>query len=575
MSDGGHSGAYSFKRHRDALYGTLEAAVREKTSHSTDEPDCPDNLGADRNDRAVDVGASSHVLYPSPLLWYEEMTCADFDAYHAHHNYRDCFTAGSTKFGEARGSCHCCHSGSTGSKLRKCGGSSPFSSYVGEEIPPHAGEGPTGRLSDTEACLLAIPPSLPAHMSCVEKETAAEQVQKPAASSTVVLPLGKSINTTIMSPVQKSFPAKRGAALQPLPQETASIDLDDEPGLATSRDEFTAQAPARVDSTDSRSEERNVQSIATRTTPPSLLGPPSSQPVATQTMFLPGLPSQAVLTQGQHGDEHDEEGFDFAMWDDEDGDENEDENEDEDLDEGARPSEAIPPPVPDTHKSVDNTSTAEGVIEPLEPGYSPSEPTDVEHHRDKHLSAEGDEGSGQGVGDVVQRAKGRDTRDREFRSFTRAVQETFLADNRGGDGVIAASAESDIAASSKVHDRGKQLRLLQQEFTLVPTEDILPGGFRGRGVLERSVVSVLEDYLSRVRHRSPEGYTARALELACHVLRQPTVCVRASVGRRRGVESSPAVAINDYPPEIVGVAGIVWEILRVESGGCAAILRRS
>ena len=83
---------YSFKRHRDALYAILEAAVTGGRAQEDDDVDV-NSSGGDpstvrRSRESNDCGQSSgetNKTYPFDFLWYEEMTPCDIDAYHAAH----------------------------------------------------------------------------------------------------------------------------------------------------------------------------------------------------------------------------------------------------------------------------------------------------------------------------------------------------------------------------------------------------------------------------------------------------------------------------------------------------------
>jgi len=95
-------------------------------------------------------------------------------------------------------------------------------------------------------------------------------------------------------------------------------------------------------------------------------------------------------------------------------------------------------------------------------------------------------------------------------------------------------------------------------FAYVSTPEVLPRGCSGG---QAGAVALLEKHLSLARKRFPGGgYAVRALHLACQTLRQPTVCVKG--GRAAAAAAGAAAADGDHHPEVVGVAGFVWEILR-------------
>ncbi|CAM9729323.1 unnamed protein product [Laminaria digitata] len=90
---------YTFKRHRDALYAILEAVVTEGAAEEDDDVDVDSSSGGgpstfsrtrqpanlESNDGGHETGGETSKTYPSDVLWYEEMTPADIDAYHAAH----------------------------------------------------------------------------------------------------------------------------------------------------------------------------------------------------------------------------------------------------------------------------------------------------------------------------------------------------------------------------------------------------------------------------------------------------------------------------------------------------------
>lgn len=103
---------------------------------------------------------------------------------------------------------------------------------------------------------------------------------------------------------------------------------------------------------------------------------------------------------------------------------------------------------------------------------------------------------------------------------------------------------------------------------MVPMTDVLPRGLPGG---QNGVIGLLEDHLARVSKKTPNNYVARALELACHVLRQPKACVRVCPQDARNVSDAghgnavpPREAYDGYT-EVLGIPEIIWEILRTSS----------
>ncbi|CAM9729246.1 unnamed protein product, partial [Laminaria digitata] len=179
------------------------------------------------------------------------------------------------------------------------------------------------------------------------------------------------------------------------------------------------------------------------------------------------------------------------------------------------------------------------------------------------LPGGGGGGGGSGGGRVGEDF-GPEIRARQNECFTRVLRKFAGGSERERRGVATGPAES----ARRGDGRGERAR---QRLVLVPTQEVLPSGWVSG---QAGVVGVLEDHLLRARERFSDGYSVRALELACRVFRQPSVCVRTggsgedSIGQRvvavaRQIDSSgdPVALPAGGHAKVVGVAGLVWEIL--------------
>ena len=104
----------------------------------------------------------------------------------------------------------------------------------------------------------------------------------------------------------------------------------------------------------------------------------------------------------------------------------------------------------------------------------------------------------------------------------------------------------EVLEQFTVGARGLVGSTLGPAFKCVPTLEALPTGWSGG---QDGAVALLERHRSQAHSTIPGGYADRALRLACHVLRQPTVVVKEGQG------------------EVVGIAGFAWEILRANGEG--------
>lgn len=260
-------------------------------------------------------------------------------------------------------------------------------------------------------------------------------------------------------------------------------------------------------------------------------------------MFLPGLPSQVLVTQHQGDD---------AAWEHPEGDDEESSQKPEEetaASEYVFPSPSHPPhPFYSPEEDASSAGAVVALLEGNEPPNSGVEGTGPEPIRSNKSCSSVD-------GRIVPGSeKAREEAGyRQDDSFTVALRE-FV-------GEVVGSAQRALPNGSGGSGSGERLR--SPFFKYVPTLEVLPSGWSGG---QAGVVAVLEGHLSRARARFPGGYAARALQLACHILRQPTVCVRVkgNQGDSSAAASGGAATADDGRHEVVGVAGFVWEILRAK-----------
>ena len=267
----------------------------------------------------------------------------------------------------------------------------------------------------------------------------------------------------------------------------------------------------------------------------------SEQSQATQSVFLPGLPSQLLVTQQQQADG----GWDRVA--------DEDYQQQEEWEDTAASEYALSLPAPH-NESIDDAPTGSSVAAEL-----PSDPRGgfkYVHDAISQCEARSTErvpGGGRG-GSRVGEDPERHSRARRNDGFTRILRK-LAGSAREQNGVATGpSVESD----ERNDGRGV---CTKQRLVLVPTQEVLPQRWSSG---QAGIVGVLEDHLLRARERFSDSYTVRALELACQVFRHPSVCVRTGGETIGGARRDVCMPFGDHA-KVVGVAGLVWEILRNES----------
>lgn len=267
---------------------------------------------------------------------------------------------------------------------------------------------------------------------------------------------------------------------------------------------------------------------------------------ATQTMYLPGLPSQVLMTQ-QRGD---------SEWENAEADESQQEEEGDTA--ASEHALSLFPPHPSSSAGADVPKGADQESAASRASFG------IRCRADRNRAGGGDNGDDGEAGRAAAAAVARgqeESRSRQNEEFIGALRELV---ERGGSS--ASSIESGSAQSAARNGRGGNSNDTcgrpEPPLTFVSTEKVLPSGWSGG---QAEVVAFLDRHFVRARKRAPDGYAVRALELACHVLRQPTVCVKKT-GRSAGTSVCSGMATTRYVDEdqveVVGVAGFVWEILR-------------
>eukprot|EP00752_Nemacystus_decipiens_P003971 g3637.t1 len=521
---------YTFNAHREALYRLLEATVRG-------EPGCLDAEGDARCPRNGGAGRTS--AYPSPVLWYDEMRPSDIDAYHAAN--------GRGRFGSDR------DPGLEGSRVGST--TTPTTrDRSGEERSwsesrvgcrgSGAGDGRTA--CDREGRRTGVPGARqPAEQGALGER---EAVDPPGSTSSTSSTPDLQRKCTFVSPQPPmSSTEPRGHS----PHDNASGEA-----VSEEREEDGA-AVASTGSSNAHDGRRRPRPLEENECQPIFTTPPETSTAITttppdpsqdtQTMFLPGLPSQVMVTQ-QQGE---------AGWEQPEGD---DLSQKEDH---AVASEYTPPPAthaprPPAEEHVPSPEAIDSVASPG--GKRPSSYGGTTNR------PEPDGSKSYGPVDDPP-APGSEDREEEATSshqnsgFTRALR-GFLGEPDPAENGALTKAGSGSGSGSG--DGGGVELFTKPLFRHVPTLEVLPSGWSGG---QRGVVALLEDHLSHARARCPGGYAARALQLACHVLRQPTVCIRVTGNRWGGAATGGAATGNDDDhPEVVGIAGFVWGILRANGG---------
>lgn len=502
---------YNPRKHRDFMYSALEAAVREGVGARTDVDDDSDceQMGANNGPVATRVKRR----YPSPILWYEEMTPADLDAYHAAHD-----PAAPT----------------TGLSPRREASLSKHGRGRSDGYP--SGTSTRSKRTDmvettTSGCLVAR------FSSAVQSAATSETPPATAAAAVAAVAVMR---------------RRGGPPEEPPPPEvlcsgsTSSVDaardcaglLGSSTGLTDTSQHDPSHCSRQGDGGYGNHDNKEAKYVAAPAT--AAAAPPDpSQAAATQTMFLPGLPSQVLMTQGCE-----------SWW-------------DQEAEEATPASEypfSLPPPLAAPSSGGASSLPRDG-LEPAERQQATRVAVDG---RLGGSSEPGMENTVYPPGEAGDRA--RDARARQYEDFTFAL-DNLVARQEASDGGTEATRGRDEGVK---RTGGPSEKSRRPALSLVPTEEFLQQGWAGGPA---GVVTTLESHLLRARQCSPDGYVARALELACHVLRQPRLCVSAGEGQGDVMRvpqrfgSSEVINRADHRGEVVGVAGLVWEMLRRAEGG--------
>lgn len=507
---------HTFNSHREALYRLLEATVRDEPGY----PDatCDDNLRSGEGEQPS--------AYPSPVLWYDEMRPSDIDAYHAANVRGRRYGGNSNK-------------ASSSSEDRLVGSKPTWTPTLMD---------PCGKCSRTQQSREKIQDS----SGSGEAASSVRGGRRPAASS-VRRQAGRGgalvgETETVVVPGSAGLISGNGTSdrfmraadpTQPPPPSRSQCPHDKASSVSGETREEDGPAAASTGSSsahdcwcsrplETETNEHNMTMVMMSTPPAtaaSTTPPDPSQ--ATQTMFLPGLPSQVLVTQ-QQGD---------AGWEYPEGDESSQKGEDAAAaSENAFPSPIHPRPCVEEAALAEARAASAGGKEPSDNrGYS-TRPEPPGRSKNCYSAVKNP---------LVAGSEARDeATSRQNDGFTLALRE-FVCES--------GPAQSSASTTGSGGDRSRPL------FKYLPTAEVLPSGWSGG---QSRVVAFLEKQLSQARARCPGGYAVRAFQLACHVLRQPTVCVRVRRNRGGSAATGGAAAANDGHHEVVGIAGFVWELLR-------------
>ncbi|CAM9536550.1 unnamed protein product [Sphacelaria rigidula] len=556
--------------------------------------------------------ATNRVDYPFPLLWFEEMTPSDLDSYHANNCQRNNMDQQQarkknpdTNSVSQAARTRPFHDGAAKTNAR----ASPYASatFSAAARPPFGGgvdvetAGIGGTRSNSEH--MSIPASTataaaPAPGDSIAREGFTGGALQKKSGSVECLPVTERTTVdTVRATANPSAPPAVSYSVVSLQEATEyapnKSTLDDcgiaeKPAQSLQASSRTSSAADVTCTVDGKNLETSavIAAGAQGSRPPhhhygGLMSQATTQGTQRSVLaFLPGLPSQVMMTQ-QGNNEPDSVG----CWED-----HEDEMEEE---RDALVSECIAgsPPLPEP-----------STVDPLFRG------DDAEKDRAIKNDCFGNVGEGagravtfeppelSGDGDLAYRQSGgtcRATTERgnkrsstngqraraaEFEAFTQALEQTS-GDGSASHNIFDTGDQARRQRSSTAilhHSRRSHGATTHLGLVMVPTDEALPRGVEGG---QAGAIDLLEKHLRRVRERGvSEGYTARAIELALHVLSQPEVCTRSMLqGARTGCigavargspqqgEYFPTRAVEHHV-EVVGVAGLVWEILRSGHG---------
>lgn len=649
-------------RLRQALYSALEAAVRENhqgPDNSTYSGRCAGGGdGGNREDGGNDTVLMPAMEYPSPLLWFEEITPADLDAYHASHlpinptrnkvtrdNSRIMQSATGVVLGRTARAANPsqtttlsdgptngdseCHERSWTRRNAMMAREEGFTA----EHERAAGSGPEslslfpcpGRVdvqvkestcandvdsSNIQPTLIARPPTVMGSAAVRDYNNHFERTEilrdksktQEVTPAFLVTPATPSIRRTqtMATPITNavyecdSEQAKSSQQLRRTKSTTAAVDStvsipathSGEPTQPTTS--LTTAAAHQHNSVTQRQEhERTLachlsqphseQSMAGSAAGPGrgtahseMPLPPSQLALSQQSVFSPGLPSQVVVTQQANN-------VDSLTWQHEEVDDEETLRSEYDHAMPSAPSSPTcaamsPNSIVEEFEAIEaacvDRGRAAGALSASGRDHDAAAASASRARRDDPWS------DGRCPEETSTSMRhGHQARALEHEAFTHALEQRF-GDHESSRSECAGVWESDgdglhcqqesaafLLPSSSRSRQGKQRTIM------VPTAEVLPSGIRGG---QAGAVSLLEKNLTRVREKGvPEGYAARALEVACHVLRQPKVCVtvgRGSDGNDHEnvhgwQKRNAAVPASDSHAQVVGITGIVWEIL--------------
>ena len=582
---------YTFNSHREGLYRVLEALVRG-------EPGCagePDT-GNCRSGREQQQQRQQTLSYPSPFLWYEDMRPSDIDAYHAANGSRGPSGNGSSSSSNSSSSSSSVRlsgdpalgplppskSGSRVTTVPKLPGNREGAAaaaaglFVEVGLRSPATPGVRRSSEDVPGCSagVGLRSAMPGSLQPAEEapgragaETAAVPAQHPSAGESP-------------SYAEPRGPCPHGNA-GGTHEERTEEEEEGGGGFAAGKDSSGADGRGRRrpdipgSSNGGRPPMASTTAAAAPATPPDASQAANTQ--ATQTVFLPGLPSQLLVTQEpqepqeqQQQQQRVERQLRGAGWGEEcsEGDESSQEEEDAAAPERAFLFPRSPPLPAEDHAWTGTAAASSSVVREKQAAGGGARAAD--NGNGDPLAPGGGFAPGSSTPAAAAAAAAAAAREREDEysrlndRFTRALGEFARQEERPrGRGAVGGEAGSDQGLVIP-RDPGGGARL-KPSFAHVSTPEVLSRG--GCSVGQAAAVAMLEQHLSLARERGPRGgYAVRALHLACQTLRQPTVCVRgARVVAAGATAAAAAVAAeddDDHHPEVVGVAGFVWDVLR-------------
>lgn len=517
------------------LYATLEAAVREGDEASTccDEHWSGCAVDEESSGERDEASAVTPVNYPFPILWSEEMTAAHLDSYHS--SYSRPQPAFNDLGGERHQTQHGCKPTPTRAHLpTHCG--APTGAVTGDDRPERQSTKTLANIKSLRCTGPIRTEEAPDACGGSSSEKTHESLPMAAASSPTIPVASEKDRTPSAQSDHPENPVCPSSAvsLQCIAPNPSSRRTG--PQVVLTPQQQPSQHASQHQAPNPPGPPRDGASTA-GAAPDSTRSSQMSQATEMSLMVLSGLPSQVHLDPYSHSDPWEESEAHHA---------------------GTSSLSELPPPASPPHRAYnelpDGAAGCSGVPCITQAGGLRGN----DDPQSSHPSA---------VARPPATTFDRATRERQHQEFTRALENSFGRQAKESTYAGAGDAETGSVGGGQPGPPpapGGGSGAQQSAYVLVPREEALPRRLLGEPA---QAIALLERHLERVREGAPNGYVARALELACHVLSQPTVCVRVS-SRARGMDGAapgsagPGEGCSGEHAEVVGVAGIVWEILR-------------